>query len=167
MSRLCFSSQCISDMEVDTKVIQMVKLLIWWKTSVQAKNVTIYWQRWYILALFSLFTMWSCSIWNTFSPIAASAKQVEFWFFLPTVETKVFGWTDSTITLFTLWGTLDFPLFFFPSALLLRKSLRLSVVKKHQLSVVKNRPICARKVCEMILFNDPVQIRKRISWESE
>ena len=45
-------------------------------------------------------------------------------------EFQVFGWTDSTITLFTLWGTLDFPLFFFPSALLLKKSLRLSVVKK-------------------------------------
>ena len=43
---------------------------------------------------------------------------------------QVFGWTDSTLTLFTLWGTLDFPLFFFPSALLLRKSLRLSVVTK-------------------------------------
>ena len=43
-------------------------------------------------------------------------------------EFQVFGWTDSTLTLFTLWGTLDFPLFFFPSALLLRKSLRLSVV---------------------------------------
>ena len=46
------------------------------------------------------------------------------------VGIQVFGWTDSTITLFTLWGTLDFPLFFFPSAVLLRKSLRLSVVKR-------------------------------------
>ena len=80
-------------------------------------------------------------------------KRLNIDFFLPIVEAQVFGWTDSTITLFTLWGTLDFPLFFFPSALLLRKSLRLSVVKKHQLSVVKNRPICARKICEMILFN--------------
>merc|ERR1711953_1541559 len=73
------------------------------------KTATVlYWQRWYILLLFSIFTMWSCAVWNTFSPVAASAKEV-------------FGWTDSTITLFTLWGTLDFPLFFFPSALLLKK----------------------------------------------
>ena len=43
---------------------------------------------------------------------------------------QVFGWTDSTLTLFTLWGTLGFPFFFFPSALLLRKSLRLSVVTR-------------------------------------
>ena len=40
----------------------------------------------------------------------------------------MFGWTDSTITLLTLWGSLDFPLFFFPSAFLLKKSLRWSVV---------------------------------------
>ena len=49
------------------------------------------------------------------------------------VKFQVFGWTDSTLTLFTLWGTLDFPLFFFPSALLLRKSLRLSVVTEPDL----------------------------------
>ena len=43
---------------------------------VQERVVKVHWQRWYILLLFSLFTMWSCAIWNTFGPIAASAKEV-------------------------------------------------------------------------------------------
>merc|ERR1712080_197433 len=68
-----------------------------------------------LLGIFSLFTMESCAIWNTFGPIAASAKEV-------------YGWDDATITLLTLWGNLDFPLFFLPSAFLLQKSLRYSVV---------------------------------------
>ena len=41
---------------------------------------------------------------------------------------KVFSWTDSDIALFTLWGCLDFPLFFLPSAWMLGRSLRLSVL---------------------------------------
>ena len=36
----------------------------------------IYWQRWWILAFFSLFTMWGCAVWNTWSPIADTAKKV-------------------------------------------------------------------------------------------
>jgi len=40
----------------------------------------------------------------------------------------VYGWTDGTLTLFTLWGCLDFPIFFLPSAWLLGRSLRWSVV---------------------------------------
>ena len=39
-------------------------------------EVRVYWQRWYILALFSLFTMEQCAIWNTFGPIAQSAEKV-------------------------------------------------------------------------------------------
>ena len=41
---------------------------------------------------------------------------------------QVFGWTDSTIALFTLWGCLDYAIWFLPSALLLSQSLRYSVV---------------------------------------
>ena len=41
---------------------------------------------------------------------------------------QVYGWTDGTITMFTMWGSLDFPIFFLPSAWLLKKSLRYSVV---------------------------------------
>ena len=41
---------------------------------------------------------------------------------------QVFGWTDSTIMQFALWGCLDFPIFFLPAAALLTYSLRGSVV---------------------------------------
>ena len=41
---------------------------------------------------------------------------------------QVYSWTDGTITMFTMWGSLDFPIFFLPSAWLLKKSLRYSVV---------------------------------------
>ena len=61
----------MSEMETDEKVATAFD-----ENKCQAKTVIVYWQRWYILALFSLFTMWSCSVWNTFSPIAASAKEV-------------------------------------------------------------------------------------------
>jgi len=76
---------------------------------------TVHWQRWYILALFSAFSLETVVIWNTFAPIDVSAK-------------KVFGWTDSTIMQFALWGCLDFPIFFLPAAFLLTYSLRGSVV---------------------------------------
>ena len=61
----------MSEMETDEKVAKAFD-----ENKCQAKTVTVYWQRWYILALFSFFTMWSCAVWNTFSPIAASAKEV-------------------------------------------------------------------------------------------
>merc|ERR1712012_1113029 len=80
-----------------------------------AEKTRVYWQRWWILAIFSLLTMWSCSIWNTFSPFAATAK-------------KTYGWTDSTLTQMTLWAVLCFPVFFLPSAYLLSRSLRYSVL---------------------------------------
>ena len=41
---------------------------------------------------------------------------------------QTYGWTDGTIALFTLWGNLDFPVFFLPSAWLLARSLRVSVL---------------------------------------
>ena len=41
---------------------------------------------------------------------------------------QIFGWTDSTIMQFALWGCLDFPIFFLPAAFLLTYSLRGSVV---------------------------------------
>ncbi|XP_023321916.1 disrupted in renal carcinoma protein 2 homolog isoform X3 [Eurytemora carolleeae] len=79
------------------------------------ENSKVFLRRWYILILFSFFTLHSCAVWNTWGPIAKTAK-------------KVYGWTDGTLTLFTLWGCLDFPIFFLPSAWLLGRSLRWSVV---------------------------------------
>ena len=46
-------------------------------SSVTGGQVRVYWQRWWILALFSLFTMEQCAIWNTFGPIAQSAEKVD------------------------------------------------------------------------------------------
>ena len=45
-------------------------------------QVRVHWQRWWILTIFSLFTMEQCAIWNTFGPIAQSAEKVlgdHFW----------------------------------------------------------------------------------------
>jgi len=78
-------------------------------------EIKLYWQRWYILLIFSIYTMHNCAVWNTWGPIADSAK-------------KVYSWTDKTLTVFSLWGVVDFPIFFLPSAYLLSKSLRLSLV---------------------------------------
>ena len=58
---------------------------------------------------------WSCAIWNTFGPIAETVK-------------AEYGWSDGTLSQFTLWAVLDFPLFFLPSAYLLSWSLRCSVL---------------------------------------
>ena len=46
-------------------------------SSATGGQVRVYWQRWWILALFSLFTMEQCAIWNTFGPIAQSAEKVD------------------------------------------------------------------------------------------
>ena len=35
----------------------------------------LFWQRWWILGIFSLFTMWGCAVWNTWAPIADTAKK--------------------------------------------------------------------------------------------
>ena len=100
-------------------------------------QVRVYWQRWWILALFSLFTMEQCAIWNTFGPIAQSAEKVDEehdgWI-------QVFDWSDSTIAMFTLWGCLDYAIWFLPSALLLSRSLRYSVVTFHLRNIDKQIP---------------------------
>ena len=48
--------------------------------------------------------------------------------YISNTYSQVFGWTDSTIMQFALWGCLDFPIFFLPAAILLTYSLRGSVV---------------------------------------
>jgi hypothetical protein len=39
-------------------------------------KVVVYKRRWYLLTLFSIFSMLSCAIWNTWGPIATSASSV-------------------------------------------------------------------------------------------
>ena len=75
----------------------------------------VQWQRWWILFVFSLQTMWSCAVWNSFGPIAETVKEE-------------YHWTDGTLSQFTLWAVLSFPLSFLPSAYMLSWSLRYSVI---------------------------------------
>ena len=77
--------------------------------------LVLYWQRWLVLFSFSMFTMWQCSVWNTWGPISETAK-------------TEFGWTDSTLVQFNLWGILTFFLACPASAYVLSNNLRLSVV---------------------------------------
>ena len=82
MLSIIFGTWCISwneflsrDKGITPNIIcKMYNLHI---SHVQTANKTqVYWQRWWILAIFSLFTMWQCSVWNTWTPIAKSAQQV-------------------------------------------------------------------------------------------
>merc|ERR1712110_696834 len=78
-------------------------------------KTSVYWQRWWILLIFSLFTMWQCAVWNTWGPLADTAK-------------KTFGWSNGTMVLFNLWGIIAFFIFSPVSAYLLSISLRYSVL---------------------------------------
>ena len=90
--------------------------------------------RWWILGVFSVFTMWQCSVWNTWGPLAETAKQVSQLAaqllrlspMFPLLQT--FHWTDGTLVLFNLWGILAFPVFVPLSSYLLSTSLRASVL---------------------------------------
>ena len=98
----------------------------------ESPKTRVYPQRWWILSLFSLFTMWGCAVWNTWSPIADTAKKVTLknyrsLFYVPSVS-KTFGWSDSTLVLFNLWGVIMFFIFSPVSAYLLSVSLRYSVL---------------------------------------
>ena len=77
--------------------------------------------------------MWQCAIWNTFGPIADTAKEVidrliNAFLFTSRVFFKTFGWSDSTLVLFNLWGILAFFVFSPMTAYLLSKSLRYSAL---------------------------------------
>ena len=55
----------------------------------------IYTRRWWILAVFSLDCFMQAVIWNTWGPIAQSAKQL-------------FGWTDGQLGMLPNWGNIGF-----------------------------------------------------------
>ncbi|XP_072029148.1 solute carrier family 49 member 4-like [Amphiura filiformis] len=56
-----------------------------------------YWARWYILILFSLVAFMNYVTWNTWGPIADTAK-------------TVLGWTNADIALLTNWGCIAYVL---------------------------------------------------------
>jgi len=71
--------------------------------------------RFYILAVFSIYTMEQCASWNTWGPVAASAKQV-------------FCLTDADIASLASIGLYGFVATIAPQTYLLHRSLRLSVL---------------------------------------
>ena len=97
----------------------------------------VYSIRWYILAIFSLLSMFQCSIWNTWGPVEKVAKVV------------FTSWSNQTISLFANWANfVTFP-FLIPSIYLAEKSLRGCVVCAAALMVVgKSYPFS----CWLFLF---------------
>merc|ERR1711892_850913 len=88
--------------------------VIAWHTMVETQ-VGLSWARFYILIIFSFFTMEQCANWNTFGPIAASAK-------------IVFCWSNGTVATLTSIGLYGFLLCVGPSTYPLYRSLRWSVI---------------------------------------
>ncbi|XP_071103140.1 solute carrier family 49 member 4 homolog [Haliotis cracherodii] len=79
-------------------------------------NVKSYKRRWYVLMVFSYAALLQAGVWNTFGPIAQSAK-------------AVFGWTDANIGMLNNWTNIVYIIFMFPVAWLLDvKGLRISML---------------------------------------
>jgi len=78
-------------------------------------STEVFTRRFYILAVFSIFTMEQCANWNTWGPVAASAKQV-------------FCLTDADIASLASIGLYGFVAAIAPATYLLHHSLRLSVL---------------------------------------
>ncbi|XP_046338936.2 solute carrier family 49 member 4 homolog [Haliotis rufescens] len=79
-------------------------------------SIKSYKSRWYVLVVFSYAALLQTGSWNTFGPIAQSAK-------------AVFGWTDANIGMLNNWGNIMNVVFMFPMAWLLDvKGLRISML---------------------------------------
>ena len=61
-------------------------------------EVKLYKRRWYVLAVFSLTALLQAAVWNTFGPVAQSAK-------------LVFGWTDANVGMLANWGNIMYFIF--------------------------------------------------------
>ena len=82
----------------------------------------VYKRRWYILLLFSTFSLHQCWVWSTFGPIAFA---VQF----------AYDWSDGTVAMMLNWATILFvvcliPVSFFLEKYGLRKMLLLVSVTK-------------------------------------
>ncbi|XP_046573353.1 solute carrier family 49 member 4 homolog [Haliotis rubra] len=79
-------------------------------------NIQSYKRRWYVLMVFSFAALLQAAVWNTFGPIAQSAK-------------AVFGWSDANIGMLNNWGNIVYIVFMFPVAWLMDvKGLRVSML---------------------------------------
>ncbi|XP_071103142.1 solute carrier family 49 member 4 homolog [Haliotis cracherodii] len=80
------------------------------------RSIKSYKRRWYVLVVFSFAALVQAGVWNTFGPIAQSAK-------------AVFGWTDANIGMLNNWGNIVYVVFMFPMAWLMDiKGLRISML---------------------------------------
>jgi len=80
-------------------------------------DTRVYPVRWYILLVFSLLGFAQAMVFNTWGPIANSAKRV-----FP-------GWTDATVALLTNWGNICYVIFLVPVCWVMdTKGLRKAVV---------------------------------------
>ncbi|VDI56415.1 MFS transporter, FLVCR family, disrupted in renal carcinoma protein 2 [Mytilus galloprovincialis] len=80
------------------------------------KTIIIYTRRWWVLAIFSLNCFMQAIIWNTWGPIAQSAKEV-------------FGWDDGQLGMLPNWGNIGFiATVIFASYIMDEKGLRISCV---------------------------------------
>ncbi|XP_067686951.1 solute carrier family 49 member 4 homolog [Haliotis asinina] len=81
-----------------------------------SRNTTCYKRRWYVLVVFAYAALLQTAVWNTFGPIAQSAK-------------AVFGWSDANIGMLNNWGNIVYVVFMFPIAWLMDvKGLRVSML---------------------------------------
>ncbi|XP_067686516.1 solute carrier family 49 member 4 homolog [Haliotis asinina] len=80
------------------------------------RNIKSYRRRWYVLAVFSYAAFLQSGVWNTFGPIAQSAK-------------AVFGWSNASLGMLNNWGNIVYILCMFPVAWLMDvKGLRVSML---------------------------------------
>lgn len=67
------------------------------------KITIVYTRRWWLLAMFALSGFVQNIVWNTWGPIAQSAK-------------TVFGWSDGQIGMFPNWGNIAYIVTVFPAS---------------------------------------------------
>ncbi|XP_067686514.1 solute carrier family 49 member 4 homolog isoform X1 [Haliotis asinina] len=80
------------------------------------RHIKSYKSRWYVLMVFSYSALLHTVIWNTFGPIAQSAK-------------AVFGWSDANVGMMTNWANIVYMISMFPMAWLMDvKGLRVSML---------------------------------------
>ncbi|XP_067687606.1 solute carrier family 49 member 4 homolog [Haliotis asinina] len=94
------------------------------------REIKSYKRRWYVLGVFAYSALLLSAVWNTFGPIAQSAK-------------AVFGWKDGHIALFYNAGNIGYFIFMFPVAWLMDvKGLRTSMLMCAVLSVLATSIRC-------------------------
>ncbi|CAC5412617.1 DIRC2 [Mytilus coruscus] len=80
------------------------------------QSIIIYTRRWWVLGIFSLNCFMQAIIWNTWGPIAQSAKEA-------------FGWDDGQVGMLPNWGNIGFiATVIFASYIMDEKGLRISCV---------------------------------------